>query len=114
MSSRPKGIERVTNTVVSAAINALNRRDRDGWFGLFVPEAEFSDDGITRDLVEWCDEEFFGRYRARIISIDRVEDGSLTFYATYHSDKYGDFQTFWKFVLSDDKIAKLDVGATSY
>jgi hypothetical protein len=43
-----------------------------------------------------------------------VEAGGLTFYARYHSDKWGDFQTFWKFVVKDAKVTKLDVGATSY
>jgi hypothetical protein len=38
----------------------------------------------------------------------------LTFYARYHSDKWGDFKTFWRFKLADGKIARLDVGATDY
>lgn len=100
--------------MVRSAVEALNHRDKRRWYALFADRAEFSDDGVRRDLVEWCDDELFGASRAYVISVDRVEDGGLTFYARYHSDKWGDFQTFWKFVVRDGKIARLDVGATSY
>jgi hypothetical protein len=38
----------------------------------------------------------------------------LTFHARYHSDKWGDFKTFWRFKVEDGKISKLDVGAIDY
>ena len=104
----------IGNPVVKAAVEALNTKDKKGWFELFIANPQFSDDGVPRDLTEWCEEELFGSFRAYIISVDKVEDGGLTFYARYHSDKWGDFKTFWKFKLRDDKVAKLDVGATSY
>ena len=100
--------------VVRSAVEALNGRDRKRWFGLFSGMAKFSDDGIPRDLERWCDDELFGSAIAYIISIDKVEKGGLTFYARYHSDKWGDFQTFWKFAIEGGKISRLDVGATSY
>jgi|SRR5271154_325270 len=103
----------IGNPLVRSAILALNRRDRKAWFELFSKPA-FSDDGIPRDFAKWCDDELFGRATARILSIDKVEEGGLAFYAKYHSDKWGDFQTFWKFVVKEGKITKLDVGATSY
>lgn len=110
----PTGLEKVSDPVVRAAIDALARRDRDHWYELFRDGAEFSDDGIARDLKEWCDEELFGSALAYLISIDRSERGGLTFYARYHSDKWGDFKTFWKFAVEGGKILRLDVGATSY
>ena len=64
--------------------------------------------------MKWCEEELFGPFHARITSIDRVEDGGLTIYARYHSDKWGDFKTFWRFVVGEGKISRLDVGATHY
>jgi hypothetical protein len=112
--SSPPGIGAIGIPVVSSAISALISRDKKAWFDLFSERTEFSDDGIPRDLAEWCEEEFFGRWHAHIISIDKVEDGGLTFYARYHSDKWGDFKTFWRFKLADGKIAKFDVGATDY
>lgn len=113
-SPPPLGLSAISNPVVRSAIAALNGRDRRSWFGLFSEKPAFSDDGVPRDFVKWCEDELFGSARAYIISIDKVEDGGLTFYARYHSDKWGDFKTFWRFALRDDKISKLDVGATDY
>jgi hypothetical protein len=113
-SPAPLGISAITNPVVKSAIGALNGREKKLWFELFSETPEFSDDGIPRDLVRWCEDELFGSYRAYIISIDKVEDGGLTFYAMYHSDKWGDFKTFWRFAVKDSRISKLDVGATDY
>jgi hypothetical protein len=103
----------IGDPVVRSALVALNGRDRKRWFELFSKPA-FTDDWIPRDFAKWCEEELFGSSQAWIISIDRVEKGGLTFYASYHSDKWGDFQTFWKFVVENGRISKLDVGATSY
>lgn len=113
-SPLPLGVSSVGNSVVRSAIAALNGRDKQAWFGLFSEEPEFSDDGIPRDFANWCEEELFGSAQAYIISIDKVEDGGLTFYARYHSDKWGDFKTFWRFTLEMGKIKGLRVGATQY
>lgn len=113
-SAPPQGLGAVGNAVVRSAALALNGRDKKGWFELFSEKAEFSDDGIPRDLAKWCEEELFGSARAYITSIDRVEEGGLTFYARYHSDKWGDFKTFWRFKVENGKVRKLDVGATDY
>jgi hypothetical protein len=112
-STPPVDLSAVGNPVVRSAILALNDRDRKRWFELFSKPA-FTDDGITHDFAEWCEEELFGSSRVRILSIDKVEEGGLTFYASYHSDKWGDFKTFWRFVLENGRVTKLDVGATSY
>ncbi len=113
-AATPPGLDAIGDPVVRAAIVALNARDREGWFALFAEKARFSDDGITRDLVRWCDEEFFGSALAYVITVDKVEGGGLTFYARYHSDKWGDFETFWRFALEHGKVSRLDVGATNY
>jgi hypothetical protein len=111
---QPSGLSAITEPVVRSAVEALNGRDKKRWFELFSERPGFSDDGIPRDLAKWCDDELFGSAMAYIISIDKVEKGGLTFYARYHSDKWGDFQTFWKFVVKDGKVSRLDVGATTY
>ncbi|HUK74546.1 MAG TPA: hypothetical protein VLU99_02050 [Nitrososphaerales archaeon] len=110
----PMGLGEIGDPVVASAVEALNARDSGRWYALFADGARFSDDGVARDLMKWCDEELFGRYRAYITSIDKVEGGGMTFYARYHSDKWGDFKTFWKFRVEGGKVASLDVGATSY
>jgi hypothetical protein len=109
----PLDLSAIGNSVVRSAIVALNGRDKKGWLDLFSKPA-FTDDGIPQDFAKWCEEELFGSSRGRIISIDKVEDGGLTFYASYHSDKWGDFKTFWRFVVENGRVSKLDVGATSY
>lgn len=113
-SAPPLGLSSVSNTVVRSAVVAVNAGDKKLWFELFSEKPQFSDDGIPRDFVKWCEEELFGSAQAYILSIDKVEDGGLTFYARYHSDKWGDFKTFWKFVVKDGDISRLDVGATDY
>ena len=112
-STPPIDLSAVGNPVVRSAIVALNDRDRKRWFELFSKPA-FTDDGIPHDFAKWCEEELFGSSRAWILSIDKVEEGGLTFYARYHSDKWGDFKTYWRFVVENGKISKLDVGATNY
>ena len=113
-SAPPLGLGAIGSPVVRSALEAINGRDRKGWFELFSERPSFSDDGVKRDFVKWCDDELFGSASAYIISIDKVEDGGLTFYARYHSDKWGDFKTFWRFALDEGKVSKLDVGATDY
>ena len=108
------GIDGIRDPAVRSAVEALNAREKGRWFELFSKGAEFSDDGIDRDLVKWCEDELFGSARAYIISIDKAEEGGRTFYARYHSDKWGDFKTFWRFVVKDGRICRLDVGATDY
>jgi hypothetical protein len=113
-SSPPPGFEAITNPLVGSAIQAVNGRDRKLWFALFAEKTAFTDDGIEQDFKTWCDNELFGSSRAYLISIDKVEDDGLTFFARYHSDKWGDFKTFWRFKTVGGRFSKLDVGATSY
>ncbi|MDG7020450.1 MAG: nuclear transport factor 2 family protein [Nitrososphaerota archaeon] len=110
----PAGLGAVSDPLARSAAEAVNSRDRERWFGLFADGATFSDDGVEQDLWRWCDEELFGRHTAYIVSVDKVEDGGRTFYARYHSDKWGDFKTFWRFAVRDGKVSRLEVGATSY
>jgi hypothetical protein len=110
----PAGLASISNPVVRSAIGALTGRDKKRWFGLFSEKPKFSDDGVSRDLVEWCEEELFGSSIAYLLSVDKAEDGGLTFFARYHSDKWGDFKTFWRFKVEEGKISQLDVGATDY
>lgn len=110
----PPGLAAVRDPLVRSAVEAVNSRDRARWFALFADGAAFSDDGVEQDLQRWCDEELFGRHSVRVVSIDKVEADGRTFYARYHSDKWGDFKTFWRFAVKGGKVSRLDVGATSY
>jgi hypothetical protein len=110
----PSGLSAIGDPAIRSAVEALNGSDKKRWYSLFAEKPKFSDDGIPRDLVKWCEDELFGSALAYIISIDKVEGGGLTFYARYHSDKWGDFQTFWRFKVENGRIRRLDVGATTY
>jgi hypothetical protein len=112
-SPPPVGLA-IDDPVVRSAVEAITGRDKKAWFGLFKDKPRFSDDGVPRDFARWCEDELFGSAVAYIISVDKVERGGQTFYARYHSDKWGDFQTFWRFVVDGGKISRLDVGATTY
>jgi len=62
------------------------------------------------DFTEWSESELFGDSKAYLMSIDRVEDNGLTLYGKFHSDQWGEFETFMRFHVQGNKIARLDVG----
>jgi hypothetical protein len=103
-------IELLTNPLVKAAIEAMNARDRQSWFNLFASDVTLTDDGNANDFTQWSDSELFGEDKAYLMSIDRVENNGLTIYGKFHSDRWGEFDTFMKFKIQDNKITQLDVG----
>jgi hypothetical protein len=97
--------------VVRDAIRAMNARDRESWLALFADNATMSDDGDEHDLIEWSVSELFGESRAYVKDVKRVEDNGRTIYADFHSDQWGDFETFMKFDIDDsNRITRLDLG----
>src|SRR5260221_14219966 len=103
-------VAQLTNPLVKAAIEAMNAGDRQGWFNLFANGAELTDDGNANNFTQWSDSELFGKSKAYLMSIDRVEDNGQTIYGKFHSDRWGEFNTFMKFKIRDNKIVGLDVG----
>jgi len=98
----------LTNPTVQAAITALQNGDRDAWSALFEPDAELYDDGSPRDLKKFT-RDALGH--ERFTSIERVENNGLDLVGAFHSDRWGDFRTYFKFQLSPSgKIKRLDVG----
>jgi hypothetical protein len=59
----------------------------------FAQGATLSDDGNARDFTELSDSELFGKDKAHLMSIDRVEDSGLTLYGKFHVDRWGEFDT---------------------
>ena len=102
--------ELLTNPLVKAAIEAMNAGDDQRWFRLFADGAILTDDDNARDFTEWSDSELFGTDKAYMMSIDRVEENGLTIYGKFHSDRWGEFETFMKFKVQGNKIIRLDVG----
>ena len=84
----------VTNPVAKKAIDALQAGDKNAWFELFTTDAQLFDDGNKIDLKGFS-ESALGH--ERFTSIDKVENEGLNLYGKFHSDKWGDFKTYFKF-----------------
>jgi hypothetical protein len=98
----------LSNPTVRAAIEALQNGDRKAWSALFESHAELYDDGNPRSLKEFT-QDALGHERFQ--SIDRVENQGLDLTGAFHSDKWGDFRTYFRFQLSAaGKIKRLDIG----
>ena len=98
----------LTNPTVKAAIDALQRGDRKAWAALFEATAELYDDGSPRSLDTFT-REAVGH--ERFTAIDRVENNGLDVFGAFHSPRWGDFQTYFKFQLSlAGKVTRLDIG----
>jgi len=101
-------IDRLKNPTVRAAIEALQKGDKQAWAALFEPDATLYDDGNPRSLMKFT-HEALGHDRFR--SIDLVENQGLDLTGGLHSDQWGDFRTYFRFrVSSTGKIKRLDIG----
>jgi hypothetical protein len=100
--------DKLSNPTVRAAIEALQAGDRLAWAALFEPGAKLFDDGSPRSLVRF-NEEALGH--ERFVSLDKVENHGLDLTGHFHSDRWGDFRTYFRFKLSPaGKITQLDIG----
>ena|SRR2546423_1290471 len=100
--------DKLTNPTVRAAISALQSGDKSAWAALFECNAELFDDGSPRSLERFTDEALG---HERFTSIDQVDNHGLDIIGHFHSDKWGDFRTYFSFQLSaDGKITRLDIG----
>ncbi|MDN5289216.1 MAG: hypothetical protein JWR38_5490 [Mucilaginibacter sp.] len=104
--------DKLTNPIVKKAIDALQAGNHQAWFALFTTDAELFDDGNKMNLKSFF-EKALGH--ERFTSIDKVENNSLDVYGKFHSDQWGDFKTYFRFVINaDGKISRLDIGQASY
>jgi hypothetical protein len=104
--------EALTNPVAKAAITALEKGNLKEWLELFTREAELYDDGHATDFIRFS-ENALGHERFK--SIDKVESNGLDIYGHFHSDKWGDFKTYFKFhINAEGKIYRLDIGQADY
>ena len=100
--------ELLTHPTVKAAVDALQKADKLAWAALFEPDAKLYDDGRPRSLEKFTRDSLG---HERFISIDRVENGGLDVFGAFHSDKWGNFRTYFKFQLSPSGgIKRLDIG----
>ena len=104
--------EKITNQTAKKAIEALQNADQNAWFALFTDNAELYDDGNKKNF-----RSFFTKAigHERFTSIDKVENNSLAIYGKFHSDLWGNFQTYFKFQINKEgKITRLDIGQADY
>jgi len=100
--------DQLNDPTVKAAIEALQKGDKEAWSALFEPGARLYDDGSERSLEKFT-REALGHERFE--SIDRVENNGLHLTGEFHSDQWGEFRTYFRFQLSaQGKIARLDIG----
>lgn len=104
--------EKLTNRVVKLAVEAWQKADAKTWLSFFTADAVLFDDGSPRDLKQFSRE---AMGRERFTSIDKVENHGLDVYGRFHSDKWGDFKTYFKFHINPEgKISQIDIGQASY
>ena len=100
--------DQISNPTVKAAIDALQRGDKVAWTSLFAKDAELFDDGSPIHLKKFTDDALG---HERFTAIERVENAGCDVYGLFHSDRWGDFRTYFKFHLTaDHKIKRLDIG----
>jgi hypothetical protein len=93
-----------------AAIEALQKGDREAWASLFEPDAKLYDDGNPRSLQKF-NQEALGN--ERFTSIEHVNNHRLYLTGKFHSKQWGDFRTYFRFQISSGgKITRLDIGQT--
>jgi hypothetical protein len=114
MSAPPLDLHVIDHPIVKSAIESMNSRNKKRWYELFSGNPLLTDDGNPYDFTEWCERELFGSSLAYLASIDKVEYGGLTIYGRFHSDQWGDFKTFLRFHVENEKITKMEVGQINY
>lgn len=97
-----------SNPTVAELIEAINAGDRTAFYDLLAGDAVLTDDGVARDLVEWCDSNLFDA-DARLTPQRETGDGSRLIVAV-HDDKWGDMTTYWDFTVDGGKIDRIDTG----
>lgn len=100
-------LERITNRVVRAAIEALQAGDHAAWRALFAANVVFTDDGNPRDF-ETFTAGSVGH--EKFLTIDTVERDGCDVYGDFDAGQWGRFPVFFKFTVEDEGITRLDIG----
>jgi hypothetical protein len=104
--------DQLTNPIVKKAIDALQAGDKNAWFALFTADAELFDDGHKMNFKSFFDKALG---HERFTTIDKVENNGLDLYGRFHSDQWGDFKTYFRFIINaEGRINRLDIGQASY
>lgn len=103
---------KITNNIAKSAIEAWQQGNSDLWLSFFTEDAKLLDDGRIRNFKTFSTEAIG---HERFMSIDKVEDNGKSIYGQFHSDTWGDFKTYFKFHINQDrKIYQLEIGQADY
>ena len=104
--------EKINNEIVKSALEAWQQGDSELWLSFFTEDATLLDDGHIRNFKNFSTKAIGTE---RFTSIDNVEDNGLSIYGQFHSDTWGDFKTYFKFHVNNErKIWQLEIGQASY
>ena len=104
--------DKLTNEIVKAALDAWQSADLVSWLMCFTPNAILFDDGNPRDLDAFSSQAIG---EERFISFDKVENDGKDVFGQFHTEKWGNFKTYFKFSINEEgKIDRLDIGQASY
>ncbi|MFT3704429.1 MAG: hypothetical protein QM802_18820 [Agriterribacter sp.] len=108
----PVNFDKLTNPVVKSAIQALAHGDAKAWSSNFITNPALYDDGNKIDFHNFSKSALGHEH---FTSIDKVESNGLDVYGQFHSDQWGDFKTYFKFLINKEgKIERLDIGQADY
>lgn len=101
-------ISKLTHPVVRNAFEAWQNGDSNRFLSFFSSDAALFDDGNPRNLKKFVKE---ACGHERFTSIDKVEKDGLDIYGNFHTESWGDFKTYFKFLINaEGKIKRLDIG----
>ncbi|MGH3952749.1 MAG: hypothetical protein ACRDTI_01700 [Mycobacterium sp.] len=108
MPSPTEDLELISDLAVRDALIAWQRKDTAGWLAAFVEKPALTDDGALRDFGAFSAEignEYFTR-------VEQVSQDGHTVIGQFHSETWGNFQTFFRFVPGgpDGRFTRLEIG----
>ncbi len=102
-------LNKIINSTVKQAIEALQANDKELWFSYFTNDATFTDDGNTKDFKAFFENAF--DKKEKFLSIDKIENDGKNLAGKFYAGQWGTFPVFFNFHLNDDgKIERLDIG----
>lgn len=98
----------LSNTTVKAAFDAWQKGDSKTFLSYFTADAKLYDDGSIRNFQRFVNE---ACGHERFTSIDSIENQGKDILGSFHTEKWGDFKTYFKFTIDHEgKINRLDIG----
>lgn len=98
----------LTDPAVRAFVAAVNAGDQAAFQAVLAEDATMSDDGSDRDVREWTAREIFDDNGHMEVEEQSADGRELV--VRYRNDTWGEMRTFWRFVVSADKVSRFETG----